>query len=207
MGGFFHDAWIHCLIRARYQEKSSATPSGRPALPAPSPPPPPVSPGIFEARRVLISEALGPVGSFDFEDEEGGFASVDVVDKETFFLVVLTLTWCLGLGGTGSGVGSGFVAGVGVGSGFWMGSGSGSGVGVGFVSLIGAGLGTTGVSDFGFWISDAGWVGLGSTVDAVGEGRPGPGRRDPRSIISTGWMGAGLWHCANGRPKKIRSPR
>ena len=205
MGGFFHEDWMHCLIRARYQEKSSATPSGRPALPAPSPPPPLVSPGIFEARRLLISEALGPGGSFDLKEE--GFVSVDVVDTETFFLVVLTLTWCLGLGGTGSGIGSGFVAGVGVGSAFCTGSGSGSGVGVGFVSSIGASLGTTGVSDFGFWISDAGWVGLGCVEDAVGEGRPGPGRRDPRSIISTGWMGAGLWHCAKGRPKKMRRPK
>jgi hypothetical protein len=61
-------------------------------LPAPSPPPPPVSPGIFEAKRLLISETLGPGGSFDFEDEEEVFVSGDVVDAETFFLVVLTLT-------------------------------------------------------------------------------------------------------------------
>ena len=64
-----------------------------------------------------------------------------VVDAETFFLVVLTLTWCLGFGGTERGVGSGFISGVGVGSGFWTGSGSGSGSGfvVGFVSSTGVG--------------------------------------------------------------------
>ena len=179
-------------------------PSGRPALPAPSPPPPSVSPGIFEARRLLMSEALGLGGSFDFEDEEGVFVSADVVDTETFFLVVLTLTWCFGLGGTGSGVGSGFVAGVGVGSGFWMGSGSGSGVGIGFVSSTGVGLGITGISSFGFWLVDAGWGVLGCSGEEVGEGRPGPGRRDPRSIISTGLMGGGLWHRAMGRPRKSK---
>jgi hypothetical protein len=37
-----------------------------------------------------MSEALGPGGSFDLEEE--GFVSVDVVDAETFFFVVLTLT-------------------------------------------------------------------------------------------------------------------
>jgi len=32
IGGFFHLAWTVCLMRARYQEKSSAMPSGRPFL-------------------------------------------------------------------------------------------------------------------------------------------------------------------------------
>jgi hypothetical protein len=108
-----------------------------------------------------MSEALGPGGSLDFEDAEEGFVSVDVVDTETFFLVVLTLTWCLGFGGTGSGVGSGFVDGVEVDSGFWTGSASGSGVGMGFVSSTGVGLGVAGISDFGFWLTGAGWTELG----------------------------------------------
>jgi hypothetical protein len=57
---------------------------------------------------------------------------------------------------------------------------------MGFVSLIGAGSGATGFSDFGFLISDEGWGGLAGVGDEVGEGRPGPGRREPKSIISTG---------------------
>ena len=58
---------------------------------------------------------------------------------------------------------SGFISGVGVASGFWTGSGSGSGSGsgVGFVSSTGVGLYATGISDFGLWISGAGWVELG----------------------------------------------
>ena len=83
---------MHCLIRARYQEKSSAIPSGRPALPAPSPPPPPASPGIFEARRFLMSEALGPVGSRDGLDVDLLSFEAGEVETETFFFVVLTLT-------------------------------------------------------------------------------------------------------------------
>ena len=79
--------------------------------------------------------------------------------------------------GTGSGLGSG---GVGVSI---FGS---AGVGVGFISSIGAGFGATGISDFGFLISDAGWNGVAGAGDELGEGRPGPGRREPRSIISTG---------------------
>jgi hypothetical protein len=57
---------------------------------------------------------------------------------------------------------------------------------MGFVSLIGAGSGATGFSDFRFLISDEGWDGVAVVGDEVGEGRPGPGRREPRSIISTG---------------------
>jgi hypothetical protein len=57
---------------------------------------------------------------------------------------------------------------------------------MGFVSSIGAGSGATGFSDFGFLISDVGWDGVAGTGDEVGEGRPGPGRREPKSIISTG---------------------
>ena len=57
---------------------------------------------------------------------------------------------------------------------------------MGFVSSIGAGSGATGFSDFGFLISDEGWDGVAVVGDEVGEGRPGPGRREPRSIISTG---------------------
>jgi hypothetical protein len=57
---------------------------------------------------------------------------------------------------------------------------------MGFVSLIGAGSGATGFSDFGFWISDEGWDWVAGVGDEVGEGRPGPGRREPKSIISTG---------------------
>ena len=83
-------------------------------------------------------------------------------------------------------MGSGFTSGVGVGSGFWTGSGSASGSGMGFVSSIGAGSGATGFSDFRFLISDVGWDGVAGTGDEVGEGRPGPGRREPKSIISTG---------------------
>ena len=79
--------------------------------------------------------------------------------------------------GTGSGFGSG---GVGVSI---FGS---AGVGVGFISSMGAGFGATGISDFGFLISDAGWDGVAGAGDEVGEGSPGPGRRGPRSIISTG---------------------
>ncbi len=79
--------------------------------------------------------------------------------------------------GTGSGFGSG---GVGVSI---FGS---AGVGVGFISSIGAGFGATGISDFGFLISDEGWDGVAGVGDDVGEGRPGPGRREPKSIISTG---------------------
>ena len=83
---------MHCLIRARYQEKSSAIPSGRPALPAPSPPPPPTSPGIFEARRFLMSEALGPAGSRDWVDDAELSVEAVEVETETFFFVALTLT-------------------------------------------------------------------------------------------------------------------
>ena len=175
-----------CLIRARYQEKSSATPSGRPALPAPSPPPPPVSAGIFAARRFLMSEAVGPGGSVDLEVEF--LASADA--RVTFFLAELTLTWCF-FGGSGGGKGAGFVSGTGVGSG--LGSGLGSGVGsgcesgageVGVVSSTGSGLGGVATGDSLVWDDGAG-------AENTGAGRPGPGRRDPRSTISTGLMGGG----------------
>jgi len=99
-------------------------------------------------------------------------------------------------------VGSGFISGVGVGSGFWIGSGSGSGVGVGFVSSTGVGLGATGISDFDSWL-----LGADGVDEEVGEGSPGPGRREPRSTISTGFIGGVLWHWENGRPRKRRSPR
>ena len=159
MGGFFQADWIDCLMRARYQEKSSATPSGRPALPAPSPPPPPCSAGSLEARRFLISEALGPAGAVDFGAEvlvsEG-----EAEDTETFFLVLLTLTWCFA-GVSGWGMGAGLVTGRGLGSVFGVGLGSGLGSGVGGVG-VGSGSssaedsGGTDIFDFGFWMSDAG---------------------------------------------------
>ena len=73
-----------------------------------------------------------------------------------------------------------------------MGTGSGfgsGGVGVLIFGSAGVGVGWGG----GFWILDscfgiyyAGWVGVAGAGDEVGEGRPGPGRREPRSIISTG---------------------
>ena len=119
-------------MRARYQEKSSATPSGLPALPAPSPPPPPCSAGSLEARRFLISEALGPAGAVDFGAEV--LVSEGEVEAETFFLVVLTLTWCFA-GVSGWAVGTGLVTGRGVGSVFGVGLGSGLGSGVGGVGV------------------------------------------------------------------------
>ena len=148
-------------MRARYQEKSSATPSGRPALPTPSPPPPPCSAGSLEARRFLISEAVGPAGAVDF-GEEVLVSEGEADETETFFLVVLTFTWCFA-GVSGWGMGAGLVTGRGVGSVFGVGlmSGLGSGLGVGGVgvgsgSSAGEDSGGTDIFDFGFWISDAG---------------------------------------------------
>ena len=73
-----------------------------------------------------------------------------------------------------------------------MGTGSGfgsGGVGVSIFGSAGVGVGW----GRGFWIldsclaiSDAGLDGVAGVGDEVGEGRPGPGRREPRSIISTG---------------------
>ncbi len=73
-----------------------------------------------------------------------------------------------------------------------MGTGSGfgsGGVGVSIFGSAGVGVGLGGgfwILDSCFGISDAAWVGVAGAGDEVGEGRPGPGRREPRSIISTG---------------------
>ena len=67
-------------------------PSGRPALPEPSPPPPPGSAGILDERRFLISEALGPAGSRDWVDVDLLSVEAGEVETETFFFAVLTLT-------------------------------------------------------------------------------------------------------------------
>ncbi|NCW27447.1 MAG: hypothetical protein EBV83_04010 [Verrucomicrobia bacterium] len=138
-----------------------------------------------------MSEAVGPGGSVDFAAE----VLVSAEAAVTFFLAELTLTWCF-LGGSGWGIGTGLVSGTGVGSGFGSGwdSGCGSGVGgVGVGSLTGSAAGGIGTGDSFVWEETVGAV-------EVGEGSPGPGRRDPRSTISTGLMGGGLWHWAIGRP-------
>ncbi|NCZ96220.1 hypothetical protein EBZ02_03505, partial [bacterium] len=92
-------------MRARYQEKSSATPSGRPSIPAPSPPDPGASPGTAAERRDLMSAALGPGGAL-----EVGLDSPEAA--VTFFFTALTFTSCLA-GGVGLGLASGAGSGLG----------------------------------------------------------------------------------------------
>ena len=53
---------------------------------------PPGSAGIFEARRLLMSEALGPAGSRDWVDVDLLSVEAGEVETETFFFAVLTLT-------------------------------------------------------------------------------------------------------------------
>ena len=83
-------------------------------------------------------------------------------------------------------MGSGFCSGLvsGFGSGFCSGCGSGGG-GMGIGSWTGSGVGR-------FEAVDSFGAALGGVLAEVGEGRPGPGRREPRSTISTGLMGADL---------------
>ena len=84
--------------------------------------------------------------------EEVLLSEGEVEDTETFFLVVLTLTWCF-TGVSGWGIGAGLVTGRVIGSGFGDGLGSGlgsgvGGVGVGSGSSAGAGSGGTDIFDF-----------------------------------------------------------
>jgi len=132
MGGFFHFACTVCLIRARYQEKSSAMPSGRPSIPAPSPPEPGASPGTAAESRDLISAALGAGGPW-------GAALASPLALVTFFFTPLTFTSCfLGVGDGGLGIAGGVSV---LGSSF-LGVGLGSGFGGTGVSTTGSGTGS-----------------------------------------------------------------